>query len=67
MLQHPIARMQQGGMPPISVGGDELKALAAYVSYISTSKSNPQAAVSPPPAAGASDSTVKAQAASTSK
>jgi len=41
MLQHPTPRMQQGGMPPISVGGEELKALAAYVSYISTSKSNP--------------------------
>jgi ubiquinol-cytochrome c reductase cytochrome b subunit len=67
MLQHPIARMRQGGMPPISVGSEELKALAAFVSYISTSKSNPQAAVSPPVAAGANDSTVKAQAASTSK
>ena len=41
MLQHPTARMQQGGMPPISVGGEELKALVAYVSFISVSKSNP--------------------------
>jgi mono/diheme cytochrome c family protein len=41
MLQHPTARMQQGGMPPISVDGEELKALAAYVSYISNSKSTP--------------------------
>jgi hypothetical protein len=59
--------MQQGGMPPISVGGEELKALAAYVSYISTSKSNSQAGVNPPLAAGTKDSTVKTQAASTSK
>jgi hypothetical protein len=42
MLQHPTAPMQQGGMPPVSVGGDELKALAAYVGYISGSKGNPQ-------------------------
>jgi mono/diheme cytochrome c family protein len=67
MLQHPIARMQQGGMPPISVGGDELKALAAYVSYISSSKSNPKAAVSPLRGAGANDSTAKSQVASSSK
>ncbi len=42
ILKHPTARMQQGGMPPVSLGGDELKALVAYVSYISASKSNPQ-------------------------
>ena len=42
MLQHPTARMHQGGMPPISVGGEELKALVAYVSYISASKGNSQ-------------------------
>ena len=40
MLQHPTARMQQGGMPPVSLGGDELKALVAYVAYISASESN---------------------------
>ena len=38
MLQHPTARMQQGGMPPISLSSDELKALAEYVSSISGSK-----------------------------
>jgi ubiquinol-cytochrome c reductase cytochrome b subunit len=41
MLQHPTARMQRGGMPPISLSGDELKALAAYVGYISRSNGNP--------------------------
>ncbi len=39
MLQHPTARMQNGGMPPISLSGDELKALVAYVSSISAAKS----------------------------
>ena len=38
MLRHPTARMQQGGMPPISLGEDELKALVAYVVSISASK-----------------------------
>ncbi len=38
MLQHPTARMQQGGMPPVSMSGDELKALVTYVSAISASK-----------------------------
>ncbi len=38
LLKHPTARMQQGGMPPISLSDDELKALAAYVSSISASK-----------------------------
>jgi ubiquinol-cytochrome c reductase cytochrome b subunit len=38
LLKHPTAGMQQGGMPPISLSGDELKALAAYVSSISASK-----------------------------
>jgi ubiquinol-cytochrome c reductase cytochrome b subunit len=42
MLQHPTVPMQKGGMPPVSLGGDELKALVAYVSYISASKTNPQ-------------------------
>ena len=42
MLQHPTARMQQGGMPPVSLSSDDLKALVAYVSYISASKGNPQ-------------------------
>jgi mono/diheme cytochrome c family protein len=38
MLKHPTAKMQQGGMPPVSLSGNELKALAAYVSSISASK-----------------------------
>ena len=42
MLQHPTARMQQGGMPPVSLSTDELKALVAYVSQISGAKGNPQ-------------------------
>ena len=37
-LQHPTAKMQQGGMPPISLSTDELKELVAYVSSISASK-----------------------------
>lgn len=41
MLKHPIASMQQGGMPPVSLSADELKALVAYVSSISRAKSNP--------------------------
>jgi len=40
LLQHPTLRMQQGGMPAVSLGGDELKALVAYIIYISASKSN---------------------------
>jgi mono/diheme cytochrome c family protein len=40
ILQHPTARMQKGGMPPISLSSDELKALVAYVSSISASKGN---------------------------
>jgi len=40
-LKHPTARMQQGGMPPVSLSAEELKALVAYLSYISASKSNP--------------------------
>jgi mono/diheme cytochrome c family protein len=42
MLKHPTASMQQGGMPPVSLSGDELKALAAYVSSISASKTKAQ-------------------------
>jgi ubiquinol-cytochrome c reductase cytochrome b subunit len=42
MLKHPTARMQQGGMPPVSLSDNELKALVAYVSYISASKINSQ-------------------------
>ncbi|MHB8500264.1 MAG: c-type cytochrome [Candidatus Acidiferrales bacterium] len=41
MLKHPTARMQKGGMPPISLDGNELKALVAYVSFISASKASP--------------------------
>ena len=37
LLQHPNARMQRGGMPPVSLSGDDLKALVAYVSHISAS------------------------------
>jgi mono/diheme cytochrome c family protein len=40
ILKHPTASMQQGGMPPVSASGDELKALVAYVSSISASKTN---------------------------
>jgi ubiquinol-cytochrome c reductase cytochrome b subunit len=40
MLQHPTAPMQQGGMPPVSLDDDELKALVAYLRFISASKSN---------------------------
>ncbi len=42
MLQHPTARMHAGGMPPVSLSTNELKALAAYISRISASKDNPQ-------------------------
>ena len=38
MLQHPTVPMQKGGMPPLSLGGGELKALVAYVSSISVPK-----------------------------
>jgi mono/diheme cytochrome c family protein len=41
-LQHPTAQMLRGGMPPVSLSGDELKALVAYVSSISGAKGNPQ-------------------------
>jgi len=40
MVQHPTARMQKGGMPPVSLSSDELKALVAFVSSISASKGN---------------------------
>ena len=42
MLQHPTARMQQGGMPPVSISDDELKALAAYVSHVAGANGNPR-------------------------
>ena len=38
MLQQPTTPMHRGGMPPVSVGGEELKELVAYVSYISSTK-----------------------------
>jgi mono/diheme cytochrome c family protein len=41
MLRHPTTVMKKGGMPPVSLSDDELKALVAYVSYISASKSSP--------------------------
>jgi quinol-cytochrome oxidoreductase complex cytochrome b subunit/mono/diheme cytochrome c family protein len=41
MLRHPTTVMKKGGMPPVSLSDDELKALVAYISYISASKSNP--------------------------
>jgi ubiquinol-cytochrome c reductase cytochrome b subunit len=41
LLQHPTARMQQGGMPPVGISGDELDALAAYVAFISATKAAP--------------------------
>ena len=37
MLRHHTERMQQGGMPPVSVTDRELKALVAYIGYISRS------------------------------
>jgi ubiquinol-cytochrome c reductase cytochrome b subunit len=37
MLRHPTDRMQQGGMPPVSLTDSELKALVAYIRYISRS------------------------------
>jgi cytochrome c-type protein NapC len=40
MLRHPTAQMQQGGMPPVSLKGDELTALVEYLSSISAAKSN---------------------------
>jgi cytochrome c-type protein NapC len=40
LLQHPTALMTRGGMPAVSLGGDDLKALVAYVIYISASKRN---------------------------
>ena len=42
VLQHPTARMQRGGMPPVSLSADELKALVAYVAHISDAKVKPQ-------------------------
>ena len=41
LFQHPTARMQRGGMPPVSVSRGELDALAAYVSSISSAKQAP--------------------------
>jgi len=38
LLQHPTARMRQGGMPPVALSADELNALVAYVAFISASK-----------------------------
>jgi len=40
LLQHPTALMTRGGMPAVSLRGADLKALVAYVIYISASKSN---------------------------
>jgi len=41
ILKHPTALMRHGGMPPVSLNSDELKALVAYVSAISALKGNP--------------------------
>ena len=41
LLQHPTARMQQGGMPAVSIRGGELDALVAYIAFISASKPAP--------------------------
>jgi ubiquinol-cytochrome c reductase cytochrome b subunit len=41
LLLHPTARMQQGGMPPVGISGDELDALVAYVAFISATKAAP--------------------------
>jgi len=40
LLQHPTALMTRGGMPAVSLGGADLKALVAYVIYICASKSH---------------------------
>ena len=45
LLQHPTARMRQGGMPPYALSASELNAVAAYVAFISASKP----ATTPPP------------------
>jgi ubiquinol-cytochrome c reductase cytochrome b subunit len=37
MLRHPSDRMRQGGMPPISITDSDLKALIAYIGYVSAS------------------------------
>jgi ubiquinol-cytochrome c reductase cytochrome b subunit len=42
MLRHPTDRMHQGGMPPVSLDDDELKALVTYLDHISNSRSNPR-------------------------
>jgi len=42
LLQHPNARMQRGGMPPVSLRREDLKALVAYVSHVSASTQHPQ-------------------------
>ena len=41
LLQHPTARMQQGGMPPYALSTSERNAVAAYVAFISASKPAP--------------------------
>ncbi len=38
LLQHPSARMRQGGMPPYSLSASELNAVAAYVAFISAAR-----------------------------
>jgi mono/diheme cytochrome c family protein len=35
LLRRPTGRMRKGGMPTVSVNDEQLKALAAYISYIS--------------------------------
>jgi ubiquinol-cytochrome c reductase cytochrome b subunit len=42
MLRHPTDRMHQGGMPPVSLDDDELKALVTYLDHISNSRGNPR-------------------------
>jgi mono/diheme cytochrome c family protein len=41
LLQHPTARMRQGGMPAVSIRGGELDALVAYIAFISAQKPAP--------------------------
>jgi len=42
LLQHPTARMRQGGMPTVALSPDELNALVAYVAFISAPKPAPR-------------------------
>jgi hypothetical protein len=47
ILQHPTSAMKDGGMELVGLGGDELNAIAAYVSHIASPQSSADSSAAP--------------------